>query len=107
MLHLQDNSATYYTDSVLIGLFSIGNCIVLYAHVYGVTAYAVVQRSNGDRTSDSLGPNLVALGSRVRCRNSELQRRNEIMLGPQGSVALSHYVFVMEGGDWETCLESN
>ena len=107
MSHLQDNSATYYTGSVLTGLFSIGNCIVLYAHVYGVTAYAVVQRSNGDRTSDSLGPNLVALSSTVRCRNAELQRRNEIVRGSQRSVALSHYLFAWEGGGWETCLESN
>ena len=30
MLHLQDNSATYYAGWVLTGLFSIGACIILY-----------------------------------------------------------------------------
>ena len=107
MLHLQNNSATYYTGLVLTGLFGIGICVVLYARVYGATAYAVGQRSNGGRTSDSFGPNLVALSSRVRCRTAELQGRNRPMRGRQRSVALLHCVFVWEGGHWETCLESN
>src|SRR5215467_10208128 len=66
MLHLQGNSAAYYAGCILIGLFSIGTCIVVFTLVLLKTSPAPVTARAGDEIDDVFDTEVACWGERKR-----------------------------------------
>src|SRR5262249_7281908 len=66
MLHLQGNSAAHYAGCILIGLFSIGTCFVLFTLVLLKDHPAPVTASAGDEIDAFCDTEVVRWGERKR-----------------------------------------